>query len=433
MRFPVLARSFVLAAGLGLLLPTPSHSQVLNRLKNAAMDEAERQAERLVRDAIRCTLQDSACPLQAEASGEEVIFVDERGEVITDEDGMPITDREEARRRAGVHDDGDSEPGRPGEGVWANYDFVPGHRVLFAEDFSDDAVGDFPRRFDLVGGNWDVVEWQGRRLLRNTGPRNAAIALPLPETLPERFTIEFDAFLPHGNQSLVVGTTRPDGRNHAAYPGNYFRVDGRRSGLDSRTGAVKVLNQARALNEALVTVRIMADGEHVKMYVGEQRVANAPGAELERGREIYLENTYFADQENPMLFGNFRIAAGGADLYERLTAEDRVATQGIYFDSGSDRLRPESTPTLNEIAALLTDHPDLDLTIEGHTDATGDEAANLALSERRARAVVRHLVDAHGIDPARLEAVGRGASSPMADNATPEGRQQNRRVELVKH
>jgi OmpA-OmpF porin, OOP family len=281
MRFPVLVRSFVLVAGLGLLLPTSSHSQVLNRLRNAAMDEAERQAERLVRDAIRCTLQDSACPQKAEASGEEVIFVDESGEVITDEDGMPITDREEAHQRAGVYADGDSEPGVPGEGVWANYDFVPGDRVLFAEDFSDDAVGDFPRRFDLVSGNWDVVEWQGRRLLRNTGPRHAAIALPLSETLPERFTIEFDAFFPHGNQSLVVGTTRPNGRNHAAYDGNYFRVDGRRSGLDSRTDAVKVLNQARALNEALVTVRIMADGGHVKMYVGEQRVANAPGAELE--------------------------------------------------------------------------------------------------------------------------------------------------------
>jgi len=109
-----------------------------------------------------------------------------------------------------------------------------------------------------------------------------------------------------------------------------------------------------------------------------------------------------------------------------------VATQGIYFDTGSDRIRPESTPTLKEIGQMLTEHPDLKLTIEGHTDNVGDAAANHDLSHRRAKAVAQYLVTKHGVDASRLQSTGFGDKKPAAANTTPEGRQQNRRVELVK-
>jgi len=55
----------------------------------------------------------------------------------------------------------------PGTAVWANFDFVPGERVLFAEDFTRDRVGNFPKRLELVNGNMEVVEWQSKRWLRN--------------------------------------------------------------------------------------------------------------------------------------------------------------------------------------------------------------------------------------------------------------------------
>lgn len=132
------------------------------------------------------------------------------------------------------------------------------------------------------------------------------------------------------------------------------------------------------------------------------------------------------------MISDLRIMAGGRKLYDVLNADGRVVTQGIYFDSGSDRLRPESTPTLKEIGQMLTEHAELRLMVEGHTDSVGSEAANKALSEKRSAAVKDFIVTTYGIDASRIETVGFGPDNPMAPNDTPEGRQMNRRVELVK-
>ena len=139
-----------------------------------------------------------------------------------------------------------------------------------------------------------------------------------------------------------------------------------------------------------------------------------------------------ASEKHPMYVGPIRVAAGGADLYDKLEADGRVATHGILFDIDSDRIRPESTPTLAEIGKMLQAHPTLRLSIEGHTDNTGDDAHNQDLSERRARSVRAALIERYGIVEERLEASGFGETKPAATNDTPEGRQTNRRVELVK-
>ncbi len=81
---------------------------------------------------------------------------------------------------------------------------------------------------------------------------------------------------------------------------------------------------------------------------------------------------------------------------------------------------------------MLQNHPDLRIAIVGHTDSDGEEAFNQELSERRAAAVKRHLVETYGIDASRLDSDGFGESAPVAPNDTPEGKQQNRRVELVR-
>jgi outer membrane protein OmpA-like peptidoglycan-associated protein len=135
---------------------------------------------------------------------------------------------------------------------------------------------------------------------------------------------------------------------------------------------------------------------------------------------------------DPPLITNLSVNAGGQPMYDALMADGRFVTQGIFFDTGSDRLRPESTPTLEEIAAMLEAHADLRLRVEGHTDSVGDDAANQELSERRAASMKAYLVTEKHIDADRLEAHGLGETTPAAPNDTPEGRQQNRRVELVK-
>ncbi|MGH7563822.1 MAG: OmpA family protein, partial [Gemmatimonadota bacterium] len=238
---------------------------------------------------------------------------------------------------------------------------------------------------------------------------------------------------------LALSTSPPErGAEHQYrvhhYKHNYFDIGSWGVGLTSRDPNDPQASQkvGDALTSALVPVRIMADGRHVKMYVREQRVANVPNADLARADTLWIENTYAASEEKPILIGSIRVAGGGRDLYDALAAEGRVATQGILFDTGSDRIRPESTPTLEEMGTMLTEHPDLRLTIEGHTDSAGEDAMNQTLSERRATAVKAYLVDEYGIDAGRLETTGFGETRPVADNATPEGRQQNRRVELVR-
>jgi len=99
---------------------------------------------------------------------------------------------------------------------------------------------------------------------------------------------------------------------------------------------------------------------------------------------------------------------------------------------GSDHIRAESAPTLKSISDMLTAHADLKLMIEGHTDNVGSATSNQTLSERRAAAVKQYLVTMAHVDAARLSTKGYGASKPIAPNTTAEGRQENRRVELVK-
>jgi uncharacterized repeat protein (TIGR01451 family) len=103
----------------------------------------------------------------------------------------------------------------------------------------------------------------------------------------------------------------------------------------------------------------------------------------------------------------------------------------IHFATGSDVVEADSSEVIAQVAEVLTQHPEIDhLRVEGHTDDQGRAAANLSLSERRARRVLQLLVE-HGIDPGRLEAHGYGGSRPVAGNATAVGRAANRRVELV--
>ncbi len=101
----------------------------------------------------------------------------------------------------------------------------------------------------------------------------------------------------------------------------------------------------------------------------------------------------------------------------------------VFFETNSDRLEPRSIPDLENAVATLKRVPTITGVIEGHTDSSGSDAYNLDLSERRARAVLAHLTS-RGIDASRLEARGFGESQPEADNATAEGRAQNRRVVL---
>jgi outer membrane protein OmpA-like peptidoglycan-associated protein len=117
------------------------------------------------------------------------------------------------------------------------------------------------------------------------------------------------------------------------------------------------------------------------------------------------------------------------DPLQALRRQKRLVLYGIRFDSGRDVPRPESAPTLDELAGMLKKDAALRVLVEGHTDSTNTAAFNLDLSQRRAQKVVAALVT-RGVDAGRLQAKGFGPARPVADNASAQGRALNRRVEV---
>jgi len=120
-----------------------------------------------------------------------------------------------------------------------------------------------------------------------------------------------------------------------------------------------------------------------------------------------------------------------ADAMQSALASAGHVALYINFDTDKAAIRPDARPAVDEIARLLEQNPALKLTIEGHTDNSGDPAHNKALSQQRANAVMGAMLAA-GIAADRLTAVGLGDSKPLADNKDEAGRAKNRRVELVK-
>jgi OmpA-OmpF porin, OOP family len=376
--------------------------------ERAVEREAERRADRAVTGAIECVFGDRACSERAEAEGREVTYVDEAGQAV-EPGAQPAADAPPATPPGNVAD--------PNDQVWVNYDFVPGDRVIFFEDFAAERVGDFPRRLEFGRGNMETAQWQGQNWLRAT--TNAVFAISLPEALPDRFTFEMDVVPTDIAWVYFGGEAR----------GQAIQIFSSSAGLQGLAMG-NVAPADRGARDRAVTLRVMADGGHAKVYVNETRVANVPNVDLGRSDKIFVRLQ--ASERRAMLLNNIRVAAGGRALYDALTADGRVVSRGILFDTGSDRIRPESSRTLKEIGEMLQQHGDLRLRIEGHTDSVGSAEANQQLSERRANSVRQYLVQHYNVAGDRLEAAGLGEAQPLDSNDTAEGRQNNRRVELVR-
>jgi outer membrane protein OmpA-like peptidoglycan-associated protein len=263
-----------------------------------------------------------------------------------------------------------------------------------------------------------VADYMGQRFLRATSDTH--LMIPLASRLPDKFTLEFDALHTWGWSTEVhlLDADHSDGFNYATF--------GSSAGIGDFASEPSVDK-----SDQVYHARIMADGDHVKVYVDGKRVANVPTANLGRSNGVWIYGP--ANDNEPFYITNIRLAASDKTLFDALSATGRASTHGILFDTNSDAIRAESAPTLQAIADMLHQHADLELVIEGHTDNAGAAAANQSLSERRAAAVRQALIATYQIDAARLTSKGYGATKPVASNDTPEGRQQNRRVDLVKN
>ena len=318
--------------------------------------------------------------------------------------------------------------------VWENYDFVPGSKVLFYTDFSEDKVGNFARALKYVQGPAEVIERDGVKMLRSTG--RSAMLISLGRVLPPRFTLEIDIFAtsPLINHMLAFEGGRELDRGDKSAevtwsPNGTFIIGGGQNGGQS---AKPIGEEVQAAIVGGVThIRVLMDEAYFKMYMNERRLYNIPELQFLRASDIRM--LVIGTEENPTFITGIRIAESDTDvLYDALASKGRWATQGILFATGKAELKPESRPVLKEIAAALKEHADLKILIEGHTDNVGTPAANLALSDARAAAVKAALVADHGAAGDRITTKGFGDTRPAVPNATANGRAQNRRVEIVK-
>ena len=123
------------------------------------------------------------------------------------------------------------------------------------------------------------------------------------------------------------------------------------------------------------------------------------------------------------------VAAGS--IIGTLETTGHAVLEDLTFETGSSELGPGEFASLKELADWITANPAVQIGIVGHTDAVGSLDANIGLSKRRAASVVARLIDSYGVDQARIEAMGAGYMAPRITNQTEEGREANRRVEVI--
>ena len=319
--------------------------------------------------------------------------------------------------------------------VWSRFDFVPGDTVIFEDGPSaDEENGEFPSRWDLYQGGSEIISVNGEpaiTFITDVGNMHSKGIVPYlknskEDYLPEVFTIEFDIFF------------NPNVYNERYYLTFYDKKNQRRNETTSIKFYVnKILyktTEGSLSNKDKSNIDKVGGWRHVsvaytkgklKVYFEDERLINIP--HLEGGPTGI---TFSGGSEN-MFFKNFRIAKGGVKYYDKVLTDGKIIVNGIKFEVNKASLKPESMGPINKIYELMQKQPNINFSVEGHTDSDGDETSNQVLSEARGKAVMDKLISL-GIASNRLKSTGFGESKPLDNNSTPEGKANNRRVEFVK-
>ena len=309
---------------------------------------------------------------------------------------------------------------------WAKYDFVPGDKVIFEDNLTGEENGEFPSRWDLYDGTVEMAVLDGENVImfREYGSTIVPyIKDSESDYLPDIFTVEFDAFIPHDYIAIALF----DRKNQSAPRGaTYLYIRGYGMELNP---ASSVLPDGKNLKNSWIHVALAYTSGKTKAYINETRLINIPRLSFEP-TGISVQATHAGD-ESHYYIKNIRIAEGGIKYYDRFMQDGKIIANGIRFDVNKATLKPESMGVINEITTLMKDHPEISFSVEGHTDSDGDDALNQTLSEQRAATVVSTLKKM-GIDESRMTSKGWGESNPLGPNATSEGKANNRRVEFVK-
>ncbi len=329
----------------------------------------------------------------------------------------------------------------------SKFDFEPGNKVLYFDNFERLNIGDFPAEFN-TNASGEVVNVQGKSGKWLSMTKNGAFIPENIKELPDNFTLEFEAGLigdPSNNYSgLGLNFTTDKSQLFKdvlfgwsssilyLHPGaDLISIQILPSSGENEINNEIPMPQWSDKGKRFAKVSIWRQKGRLRVYVNESKLVDAPRFFAEnKPYNLAFSRRFFNDCE--LLITNIRYAAAGEDTRSKLITEGKFVTTGIQFDVNSDVIKPESGIVLKEIASTLQENPTVNVKIIGHTDSDGDAAANLALSKKRASAVKNALINFYGISESRMQTDGKGESQPVQSNNTASGKAQNRRVEFVR-
>ena len=333
--------------------------------------------------------------------------------------------------------------------AYSKFDFIPGEKVTAYEDFLQDAIGDFPAKWNTNSSGEIVTFNNGNDHWFNFG--NSGIFYPeFVNELPENFTMEMDMIVTEDLSEMQSGLVLffPEFKYRNLQFDYHFSTYAQ-AGIDIHPSGEagvcdiwvynqsneKIMSNGVKLNNIWKTgqvnrISIWRQKTRLRIYVNEAKIWDIPRAFLTDVKYSVLFGTNIWDGK--VYVSNLRWAEGISDTRNKLLTDGKIVSRGILFDVNSERIKPESYGVLQDIAKTLNELPDVKVKVVGHTDSDGDDKMNLELSEKRAEAVKQILIKEFSVTENRLETDGRGEAEPIDSNTTPVGKANNRRVEFVK-
>lgn len=377
--------------------------------------------------------------IEEESESEDVSEKDSQNDQSGNDDNLFGKTSENAEESSNISDDLE---------ILGKYDFVPGDKVLFFDDFAREFIGDFPSRWN-TNASGEVVEINSEKWFELSAGHQIYF-IPDFKGLPEDYTVEFD-LLSKGidnktssNVNLYILLSDTDDfvrglKNYSsiAIPFAQYRPFAIQvvNFFNGKRGKINVSLNADIRNEVLNKphISISVTKQRFRLWVNEVKYADIPRLVEQLDVLEYVKfNLYGAKEGKERVFiNNIRIAEGGQDLRRQLLSEGKISTNGILFDSGSANIKKQSYGIIRQISQVLKQDDNTNLKIIGHTDSDGTAENNLELSKTRAAAVRDALITVYQINSSRLKIEGKGETEAVSDNSTAAGKAENRRVEFI--
>ena len=345
--------------------------------------------------------------------------------------------------------------------AYRKFGFVRGSNIIYEYAFEEVEVGDYPKSWlsDAGGEVVTLSNYPGKWLKANELGNNFVDYF---KEFPPNFTFEFDILqntksTSDYNDVVITFASTPGERNFSKTirrtesSGFFVDIDLFKPwleyesywSLDDSTNStyieIRSPNQYNLdpfnVTKQKLHVSFVRQDSRLICYLNTTRVFDIRNAFAKNTLLNNLNFTMRSNVEDPnsgLYISNLVLAETVMDARKDLFVDGKYVTNSILFETNSDIIQPTSLSAVNVVAEYLKANPTVKLKVVGHTDNVGQDAANLDLSARRAKSVVKELVEFHKIDATRFTSEGMGETKPIGDNNTLEGRAKNRRVEFIK-